>query len=78
MRRYDMPMARRVEFVPYRPKMILNKGKWADHWFWTRYTAYPYKGCMHGCEFCYCLARVQVTINLHQADPSPILGVWVI
>jgi DNA repair photolyase len=47
-------MARRAEFVPYRPKTILNKGKRADHWFWTRYTAYPYKGCMHGCEFCYC------------------------
>jgi DNA repair photolyase len=47
-------MARRAEFVPYRPKTILNKGKRADHWFWTRYSAYPYKGCMHGCEFCYC------------------------
>jgi DNA repair photolyase len=45
-------MARRAEFVPYRPKTILNKGKRADHWFWTRYTAYPYKGCMHGCEYC--------------------------
>jgi len=45
-------MARRVEFVPYRPKTILNKGKRADHWFWTRYTAYPYNGCIHGCEFC--------------------------
>ena len=49
-----MAMARRAEFVPYRPKTILNKGKRADHWFWTRYSAYPYKGCMHGCEFCYC------------------------
>ena len=47
-------MARRVEFESYRPRTILNKGKRADHWFWTRYTAYPYKGCMHGCEFCYC------------------------
>jgi DNA repair photolyase len=47
-------MTRRAEFVPYRPKTILNKGKRADHWFWTRYSAYPYKGCMHGCEFCYC------------------------
>jgi DNA repair photolyase len=49
-----MAMARRAEFVPYRPKTILNKGKRPDHWFWTRYSAYPYKGCMHGCEFCYC------------------------
>ncbi|MGD8466306.1 MAG: hypothetical protein PVI09_20810 [Anaerolineae bacterium] len=45
---------KRIEFVPYRPKTILNKSKRADHWFWTRYTAYPYKGCSHGCEFCYC------------------------
>jgi DNA repair photolyase len=47
-------MSRRAVFVPYRPKTVLNKGKRADHWFWTRYSAYPYKGCQHGCEFCYC------------------------
>jgi DNA repair photolyase len=47
-------MTKQIEFVPYRPRSILNKGKRADHWFWTRYTAYPYKGCIHGCEFCYC------------------------
>ena len=47
-------MNRRVTFVPYRPKTILNKHKRADHWFWTRYSAYPYLGCQHGCEFCYC------------------------
>ncbi|MBN1451893.1 MAG: hypothetical protein JW963_12825 [Anaerolineales bacterium] len=46
--------SRRVSFVPYRPKTILNKHKRADHWFWTRYSAYPYLGCQHGCEFCYC------------------------
>ena len=45
---------RRASFVPYRPKTILNKHKRADHWFWTRYSAYPYLGCQHGCEFCYC------------------------
>jgi DNA repair photolyase len=50
-------MARRTAFVPYRPKTILNKGKRADHWFWTRYTAYPYKGCQHRCLFCYCRER---------------------
>jgi DNA repair photolyase len=32
----------------------LNKGKRADTWFWSRYSAYPYLGCQHGCEFCYC------------------------
>jgi DNA repair photolyase len=47
-------MSRRTVFIPYRPRTILNKGKRADHWFWTRYSAYPYIGCQHGCEFCYC------------------------
>jgi DNA repair photolyase len=52
-----MAMARRVEFVSYWPKTILNKHKRPDHWFWTRYTAYPYKGCQHRCFFCYCRER---------------------
>jgi DNA repair photolyase len=50
-------VARRTEFVSYRPKTILNKHKRPDHWFWTRYTAYPYKGCQHRCVFCYCRER---------------------
>jgi DNA repair photolyase len=50
-------MARRTVFLPYRPRTILNKGKRADHWFWSRYSAYPYKGCQHGCHFCYCRER---------------------
>jgi len=53
-RRYHRPTAKRAEFVSFRPKTILNRGKRADHCFWSRYSAYPYKGCMHGCEFCYC------------------------
>jgi DNA repair photolyase len=44
----------KTTFIPYKPKTILNKAKRADHWFWTRYSAYPYLGCQHGCEFCYC------------------------
>ena len=36
------------------PRQVLNKHKRPDHWFWTRYTAHPYIGCQHGCEFCYC------------------------
>ncbi len=44
-------------FVAYSPKSILNKAKRADHWFWTRYSAYPYIGCQHGCAFCYCRER---------------------
>jgi len=47
-------MTRRLQFIPYKPKTVLNKGKRADHWFWTRYSAYPYIGCQHGCKFCYC------------------------
>ena len=27
-------MTRRTQFVPYRPKTILNKHKRPDHWFW--------------------------------------------
>ena len=50
-------MSRRTVFQLYRPKTILNKSKRADHWFWTRYSAYPYIGCQHGCEFCYCRER---------------------
>lgn len=50
-------MARRTQFVLYRPRTILNKGKRADHWFWSRYSAYPYVGCQHGCLFCYCRER---------------------
>jgi DNA repair photolyase len=47
-------MTRRAIFVPYQPKTVLNKHKRADHWFWTRYSAHPYMGCQHSCEFCYC------------------------
>lgn len=50
-------MSRRATFTPYRPKTVLNKSKRPDHWFWTRYSAYPYLGCQHGCEFCYCRER---------------------
>jgi DNA repair photolyase len=50
-------LSRRTVFQLYRPLTILNKSKRADHWFWTRYSAYPYIGCQHGCEFCYCRER---------------------
>ena len=52
-----MAQSRRALFVSYKAKNILNKNKRADHWFWTRYSAYPYTGCQHGCEFCYCRER---------------------
>jgi DNA repair photolyase len=22
-------------------------------WFWDKYSAHPYIGCEHGCEYCY-------------------------
>ncbi|NJD57951.1 MAG: hypothetical protein C3F13_16890 [Anaerolineales bacterium] len=50
-------MIQRTRFVCYQPKTFLNKGKRADHWFWTRYGAYPYLGCQHGCAFCYSRER---------------------
>ena len=50
-------VGRRTIFIPYQPKTILNKSKRADHWFWSRYSAYPYIGCQHGCAFCYCRER---------------------
>ncbi|BBB49723.1 radical SAM protein [Pelolinea submarina] len=50
-------MGRKAEFIPYEVKAILNKHKRPDHWFWTRYSVYPYIGCQHGCEFCYCRER---------------------
>ncbi len=50
-------MGQRTRFICYQPKTILNKGKRADQWFWTRYSAYPYLGCQHGCAFCYSRER---------------------
>ncbi|MFH1766555.1 MAG: radical SAM protein [Patescibacteria group bacterium] len=46
-------MAVRVE--EYQAKKVLNVHKHIDGgWFWTRYTAYPYLGCVFGCQYCYC------------------------
>ncbi len=47
-------MARKATFIPYKTRSVLNKHKHPDHWFWTSYSVYPYIGCQHGCEFCYC------------------------
>jgi DNA repair photolyase len=46
-------MSEPVNFVPYKPKAILNTHKHPDHWFWSKYTAHVYTGCQHGCAFCY-------------------------
>jgi DNA repair photolyase len=61
-------MSQRTRFVCYQPKTILNKGKRADHWFWTRYSAYPYLGCQHGCVFCYCRERKYIPHKSQDVD----------
>jgi DNA repair photolyase len=61
-------MGRRTRFVSYQPKNILNKGKRADHWFWTRYSAYPYLGCQHGCAFCYSRERKYIPHKPHDVN----------
>jgi DNA repair photolyase len=43
-----------LEFQEYHAKKILNVRKHVDGgWFWDKYSAHPYIGCRHGCEFCY-------------------------
>jgi DNA repair photolyase len=61
-------MTQRTRFVTYQPKSILNKGKRADHWFWTRYSAYPYLGCQHGCAFCYSRERKYIPHKPQEAE----------
>jgi DNA repair photolyase len=63
-------MSQRTRFVCYQPKTILNKGKRADHWFWTRYSAYPYLGCQHGCAFCYSRERKYIPHKPEDPDTS--------
>ncbi len=41
------------QYIAYKPKKILNTHKHADSWFWDKYSAHPYIGCEHGCEYCY-------------------------
>ena len=33
-------------------KTALNKLKYPDTWFWSRYTINPYSGCEHACIYC--------------------------
>lgn len=43
-----------VRIELYKTKKIINDHKHSDKgWFWARYSAYPYKGCAHGCRYCY-------------------------
>lgn len=44
----------RLEYQEYKPKKIVNIHRHVDGpWFWGKYTAHPYIGCLSGCEFCY-------------------------
>ncbi len=63
-------MSQRTQFVCYQTKTILNKGKRADHWFWTRYSAYPYLGCQHGCAFCYSRERKYIPHKPQEAESA--------
>jgi len=46
-----------VQYVEYRPKRIVNVHKKVDEgWFWDKYSASPYIGCEHACEYCYARA----------------------
>ena len=33
-------------------KTAINKLKYPDSWFWSRYTINPYSGCEHACIYC--------------------------
>jgi DNA repair photolyase len=43
-----------LSFQEYNARKIVNAHKHIDGaWFWDKYSAHPYIGCRHGCEFCY-------------------------
>ncbi|MHA2250506.1 MAG: radical SAM protein [Candidatus Kariarchaeaceae archaeon] len=41
-----------VSFTHKQYKSALNRIKYIDSWFWTRYTINPYNGCQIGCIYC--------------------------
>ncbi len=45
-----------VEYRVYEARTILNKYQHVDPWFWNAYSAHPYVGCEHACEYCYARA----------------------
>ena len=40
-------------YQEYRAKRVLNVHRHVDGWFFDKYSAHPYVGCVFGCEFCY-------------------------
>lgn len=45
-----------IHYRVYKAKRVLNKYKHVDSWFWNKYSAHPYVGCEHACEYCYARA----------------------
>jgi len=41
-----------VKYIYKEFKTVLNKLKYPDSWFWSRYTLNPYSGCAHACIYC--------------------------
>ncbi len=41
-----------VKYIYKEFKSVLNKLKYPDSWFWSRYTLNPYSGCAHACIYC--------------------------
>ncbi|UCC19402.1 MAG: radical SAM protein [Promethearchaeota archaeon] len=41
-----------VKYIYKEFKSVLNKLKYHDSWFWSRYTLNAYSGCAHACIYC--------------------------
>jgi DNA repair photolyase len=41
-----------VKYIYKEYKSVLNKLKYPDSWFWSRYTLNTYSGCVHACIYC--------------------------
>jgi len=41
-----------VKYIYKEFKSVLNKLKFPDSWFWSRYTLNAYSGCAHACIYC--------------------------
>ncbi|MFW9990064.1 MAG: radical SAM protein [Candidatus Odinarchaeota archaeon] len=41
-----------VKYIYKEFKSVLNKLKYPDSWFWSRYTLNTYSGCVHACIYC--------------------------